>query len=78
MGSFPKAFASLIQPHEMMIHRSIILHPAAKTASRSIFSRSFASTNNQSYAMGVTREVLQAGDGKTFPKKGDHLVMHYQ
>ena len=27
-------------------------------------------------AMGVTREVLQAGDGKTFPKAGQTVVMH--
>ncbi|KAI8833987.1 hypothetical protein BJ741DRAFT_610686 [Chytriomyces cf. hyalinus JEL632] len=27
--------------------------------------------------MGVTKEVLQAGDGKNFPKKGDTVTMHY-
>lgn len=28
--------------------------------------------------MGVEKEVLEAGDGKTFPKKGDTLQMHYR
>jgi hypothetical protein len=28
--------------------------------------------------MGVIKETLVAGDGKTFPKKGDNLTMHYQ
>ncbi len=27
--------------------------------------------------MGVTRRVIAAGDGKTFPQKGDKLTMHY-
>ena len=27
--------------------------------------------------MGVTKEVLKEGDGKTYPKKGDELTMHY-
>uniref|UniRef100_A0A7S0CRZ6 peptidylprolyl isomerase n=1 Tax=Amorphochlora amoebiformis TaxID=1561963 RepID=A0A7S0CRZ6_9EUKA len=26
---------------------------------------------------GVTREVIKEGDGKTYPKKGDQLSMHY-
>jgi FKBP-type peptidyl-prolyl cis-trans isomerase len=36
------------------------------------------SVQHAKQTMGVTKEVLQAGDGRTFPKKGDHLVMHYQ
>ncbi|KQX16759.1 hypothetical protein ASC82_00415 [Streptomyces sp. Root431] len=27
--------------------------------------------------MGVTREVIKAGDGKNFPKPGDTVTMHY-
>jgi FK506-binding protein 1 len=27
--------------------------------------------------MGVTKDVMHPGDGKTFPKKGDRLTMHY-
>ncbi|KAI8384771.1 peptidyl-prolyl cis-trans isomerase [Radiomyces spectabilis] len=27
--------------------------------------------------MGVTVETLSPGDGKTFPKKGDKVTMHY-
>lgn len=27
--------------------------------------------------MGVTKEILAAGDGKTFPVPGDHVSMHY-
>lgn len=27
--------------------------------------------------MGVEKEVLKAGDGQSFPKKGDRLTMHY-
>ncbi|WP_411129857.1 FKBP-type peptidyl-prolyl cis-trans isomerase [Streptomyces sp. x-19] len=27
--------------------------------------------------MGVTREVITAGDGKNFPKAGDSITMHY-
>ena len=27
--------------------------------------------------MGVTKTVITEGDGKTFPKKGDNLTMHY-
>ncbi|ARF58753.1 FKBP-type peptidyl-prolyl cis-trans isomerase [Streptomyces gilvosporeus] len=27
--------------------------------------------------MGVTREVIKAGDGKNFPKAGDSITMHY-
>jgi|EP00544_Gedaniella_sp_CCMP2646_P006006 FK506-binding protein 1 len=27
--------------------------------------------------MGVIKETIVAGDGKTFPKKGDKLTMHY-
>mmetsp|Transcript_30121 Transcript_30121/g.51484 ORF Transcript_30121/g.51484 Transcript_30121/m.51484 type:complete len:118 (-) Transcript_30121:531-884(-) len=27
--------------------------------------------------MGVEKTIIKAGDGKTFPKKGDHLQMHY-
>lgn len=26
---------------------------------------------------GVTKQVIRPGDGKTFPKKGDKLTMHY-
>ncbi|GAX22770.1 FK506-binding protein 14 [Fistulifera solaris] len=28
--------------------------------------------------MGVTKTTLKPGDGKTFPKKGDKLMMHYK
>merc|ERR1711998_670106 len=28
-------------------------------------------------SMGVTVETMTEGDGKTFPKKGDQLTMHY-
>ena len=28
--------------------------------------------------MGVTKEIVTPGDGKTFPKTGDNLTMHYQ
>lgn len=31
------------------------------------------STNN----MGVAIEIITPGDGKTFPKSGDQLTMHY-
>ncbi|CAJ1937488.1 unnamed protein product [Cylindrotheca closterium] len=27
--------------------------------------------------MGVTKETIMEGDGKTFPKQGDQLTMHY-
>lgn len=27
--------------------------------------------------MGVTKEIITEGDGKTFPKQGDQLTMHY-
>ena len=27
--------------------------------------------------MGVEKEIITAGDGKTYPKKGDQLTMHY-
>jgi len=27
--------------------------------------------------MGVTKDILSEGDGKTFPKTGDKLQMHY-
>lgn len=27
--------------------------------------------------MGVTREVIKEGDGKTYPQKGQTCVMHY-
>ena len=27
--------------------------------------------------MGVEKTIIEEGDGKTFPKKGDQLVMHY-
>ncbi|KAL5355895.1 peptidyl-prolyl cis-trans isomerase [Aspergillus floccosus] len=27
--------------------------------------------------MGVTKEVLAAGDGQTFPRPGDQVTMHY-
>jgi FK506-binding protein 1 len=27
--------------------------------------------------MGVTKTILQPGDGKTYPKQGDRLTMHY-
>ncbi|KAJ1965249.1 Fork head 1 [Dipsacomyces acuminosporus] len=27
--------------------------------------------------MGVTREIISAGDGKTFPKPGQTVTMHY-
>merc|ERR1712230_108406 len=27
--------------------------------------------------MGVTKDITDAGDGKTFPSKGDKLKMHY-
>ncbi|MFE5712509.1 FKBP-type peptidyl-prolyl cis-trans isomerase [Streptomyces sp. NPDC056501] len=27
--------------------------------------------------MGVTREVITAGDGQNFPKPGDYVTMHY-
>eukprot|EP00756_Hemistasia_phaeocysticola_P061527 Hpha_TRINITY_DN4999_c0_g1::TRINITY_DN4999_c0_g1_i1::g.51313::m.51313/K09568/FKBP1; FK506-binding protein 1 len=27
--------------------------------------------------LGVTRNVVKAGDGKTFPRKGDTVTMHY-
>jgi hypothetical protein len=28
--------------------------------------------------MGVTKDIITPGDGKTFPKTGDKLTMHYQ
>ena len=28
--------------------------------------------------MGVTKEILREGDGETFAKKGQKLVMHYK
>jgi hypothetical protein len=28
--------------------------------------------------MGVTKDVITPGDGRTFPKTGDQLTMHYQ
>ncbi|KAJ3306783.1 FK506-binding protein 1 [Blyttiomyces sp. JEL0837] len=37
-------------------------------------SRSF---HPSSYCQGVTKEVLKNGDGKTFPRKGDTVTMHY-
>ena len=27
--------------------------------------------------MGVEKEIITAGDGKTYPKKGGQLTMHY-
>ena len=27
--------------------------------------------------MGVTKEIIKEGDGKTFPMQGDQLTMHY-
>mmetsp|Transcript_39076 Transcript_39076/g.72179 ORF Transcript_39076/g.72179 Transcript_39076/m.72179 type:complete len:110 (-) Transcript_39076:408-737(-) len=27
--------------------------------------------------MGVTKDIVQAGDGQTYPKPGDKLTMHY-
>ncbi|KAJ3081253.1 FK506-binding protein 1 [Quaeritorhiza haematococci] len=27
--------------------------------------------------MGVTKELIKAGDGRNFPKKGDTVTMHY-
>uniref|UniRef100_A0A7S4K440 peptidylprolyl isomerase n=1 Tax=Odontella aurita TaxID=265563 RepID=A0A7S4K440_9STRA len=27
--------------------------------------------------MAVTKDTIQAGDGKTYPKQGDKLTMHY-
>lgn len=27
--------------------------------------------------MGVTKEIIKEGDGKTYPQKGDKLTMHY-
>ena len=27
--------------------------------------------------MGVTKDLVKAGDGKTFPKTADELTMHY-
>ncbi len=27
--------------------------------------------------MGVTKDLVKAGDGKAFPKTGDELTMHY-
>mmetsp|Transcript_21046 Transcript_21046/g.61202 ORF Transcript_21046/g.61202 Transcript_21046/m.61202 type:complete len:123 (-) Transcript_21046:479-847(-) len=27
--------------------------------------------------MGVTKDIIAEGDGKTFPKQGDSLTMHY-
>ena len=27
--------------------------------------------------MGVTKDLVKAGDGKTFPETGDELTMHY-
>ncbi|KAJ3073634.1 FK506-binding protein 1 [Podochytrium sp. JEL0797] len=37
-------------------------------------SRSFHTSR---FNMGVTKEVLKAGDGVNFPKKGDTVTMHY-
>ena len=31
----------------------------------------------QAYATGVNVVTISAGDGKSYPKKGDNLVMHY-
>lgn len=28
--------------------------------------------------MGVTKKILQAGDGQNFPKPGDKVSMHYR
>ncbi|KAI8896956.1 hypothetical protein BC833DRAFT_595590 [Globomyces pollinis-pini] len=39
-----------------------------------IFSRSIFSSKTN---MGVTKELIKAGDGVNFPKKGDQVTMHY-
>jgi len=36
-----------------------------------------APQKSQPFGKGVTVDVLKKGDGKTFPKKGDKLQMHY-
>ena len=38
----------------------------------------FDPTTAEHSTMGVTKETLREGDGKTFPKKGDRLKMHYK
>ncbi|KAK4701523.1 hypothetical protein P7C70_g4707, partial [Phenoliferia sp. Uapishka_3] len=42
--------------------------------SRSLATRSFSTTR---YALDVKVKTLSPGDGKTFPKKGDTVTMHY-
>ncbi|KAJ3292018.1 hypothetical protein BCR33DRAFT_786661 [Rhizoclosmatium globosum] len=44
---------------------------------RTVFSNSVRSFHSSRFNMGVTKEVLKAGDGKNFPKKGDTVTMHY-
>lgn len=37
-----------------------------------------SSSSSLQKIMGVTKEIVTPGDGKTFPKTGDNLTMHYQ
>ena len=34
--------------------------------------------NCHTTTMGVSKEILRKGDGETYPKKGQTLVMHYK
>ncbi|KAJ3003400.1 UNVERIFIED_CONTAM: FK506-binding protein 1 [Siphonaria sp. JEL0065] len=44
---------------------------------RRLVSNSSRSFHSSRFNMGVTKEVLKAGDGQNFPKAGDTVTMHY-
>ena len=41
------------------------------------FSSSSKTSKITKISMGVEKQLIAAGDGKTFPKKGDTVTMHY-
>ncbi|WVF72320.1 FK506-binding protein 1 [Kwoniella sp. CBS 6097] len=47
------------------------------TSSKTIRSSSYRNFTSTAIKMGVTVDTISAGDGKTFPKPGDQVTIHY-
>lgn len=63
----------MFSPHRLVAGQR--LSQLAKRPSYRNISRSSTTTNTTS--MGVEIEKISPGDGKTFPKKGDTVSIHY-
>jgi FKBP-type peptidyl-prolyl cis-trans isomerase len=60
------------------VKRSLLFNPKRSIEILNFLNQNFLeSLHFKSENMGVTKQVLKAGDGIHFPKAGDTVTMHY-